>query len=224
MRGFVKSISDRTEFVFVFILAFGYSIYISVLSVVSPGSYQTLTDIDFYLLLAEELVIMSILLPFLAVRGWDLQRIGLSISIKESLIGVALTIASYAAYVFFLAIVWEIFSRPEATASANGFEDLKLSFLTIIVVSIVNPIFEELFVCGYVMTSLKKRTNIWVAINASILIRLLYHLYQGPIGVISIIPIGIIFAYWYARTGRLWPLIVAHSLLDLFGLLSYSDL
>jgi membrane protease YdiL (CAAX protease family) len=27
-----------------------------------------------------------------------------------------------------------------------------------------------------------------------------------------------LFAYWYARTGRLWPAVIAHGLLDFFGL------
>ncbi|HEY1961884.1 MAG TPA: CPBP family intramembrane glutamic endopeptidase, partial [Rhizomicrobium sp.] len=87
-------------------------------------------------------------------------------------------------------------------------------------IAIVNPLFEEVFVTGYVMTALKSNGNPWRAINASVLLRLLYHLYQGSLGVLAIIPMGLIFAVWYARTGRLWPIIVAHALLDGTALLS----
>jgi hypothetical protein len=58
-------------------------------------------------------------------------------------------------------------------------------------------------------------------VNVSVAIRLLYHLYQGGIGVIGIIPFGLIFAWWYARIGRLWPLFVAHGLTDAAGLLQF---
>ena len=216
MLTFVKSISERTEFAFVIVVAFGYFIYNSFLFVFSSGPYQPLTDKDFYFLLAFELAAMSFLLPLLYLRGWNVQKIGLNLSFKGTLIGVALTIASYAAYAIFLAAAWYFLPNTETSTANNGFTGFKLSLLTII--------FEELFVCGYVITSLKKQTTIWFAINASIFIRLLYHLYQGPIGVITIIPIGIIFSYWYARTGKLWPLIVAHGLLDLFGLLAHSEI
>jgi membrane protease YdiL (CAAX protease family) len=29
---------------------------------------------------------------------------------------------------------------------------------------------------------------------------------------------ALLFAWWYARTSRLWPLIIAHALLDIAGL------
>jgi membrane protease YdiL (CAAX protease family) len=93
----------------------------------------------------------------------------------------------------------------------------------IIAISIVNPIFEECFLCGYLVTALKDRTGSWTAINISVGIRLICHLYQGIIGVIFIVPFGLIFTYWYARRGRLWPLIVAHALFDFFPLFTYAN-
>ncbi|HUQ10090.1 MAG TPA: CPBP family intramembrane glutamic endopeptidase [Steroidobacteraceae bacterium] len=59
----------------------------------------------------------------------------------------------------------------------------------------------------------------WTAINVSTGIRLLYHLYQGPIGILSVVPLGLIFGYAYSRTRMLWPLIFAHIVLDIAGLL-----
>jgi membrane protease YdiL (CAAX protease family) len=49
-------------------------------------------------------------------------------------------------------------------------------------------------------------------------IRVFYHFYQGAVGVVGIAPMALLFAYWFARTGRLWPLIVAHALTDFAGL------
>ncbi len=92
---------------------------------------------------------------------------------------------------------------------------------TIFAVSLLNPVFEEVFACAFVVSSLKDRRGFWFAVNASIAIRLSYHLYQGPAGIVSIIPFGFLFAFWYARTGRLWPIIIAHAMYDLLGLMSY---
>ena len=91
---------------------------------------------------------------------------------------------------------------------------MQLVFLT----STVNGIFEELFVAGYIITVLKDARGTWTAINASTMVRLLYHLYQGPIGVVTIVPMGLLFGYTYVRRRQLWPLIFAHVLIDIIGL------
>ena len=88
----------------------------------------------------------------------------------------------------------------------------------VFLVSIVNGIFEELFVAGYIITALTARRGMWMAINVSVVVRLLYHLYQGPIGVLTIVPMGLLYGYVYSRTRQLWPLIVAHVLIDIIGL------
>ena len=49
-------------------------------------------------------------------------------------------------------------------------------------------------------------------------IRIAYHLYQGSAGVVSIVPMGLAYAWLYARTGRLWPLVLAHVLLGAWAL------
>jgi membrane protease YdiL (CAAX protease family) len=57
-----------------------------------------------------------------------------------------------------------------------------------------------------------------VAINTSVVVRLLYHLYQGPIGIMTAVPMGLLYGYVYSRTRQLWPLVVAHMLMDLIPL------
>jgi membrane protease YdiL (CAAX protease family) len=73
-------------------------------------------------------------------------------------------------------------------------------------------------VCAYVITALKERFGVTTAVNVSAGIRLFYHFYQGAVGVVGIAPLALLFAYWFARTGRLWPLIVAHALMDFTAL------
>jgi membrane protease YdiL (CAAX protease family) len=96
-----------------------------------------------------------------------------------------------------------------------------VSPLTIFAVGLVNPFFEEVFVTGYVITVLKDVRGINFAINTSVAIRLACHLSQGVAGVLIAIPVGLIFGYWFARKGRLWPLIVAHSVMNLVVLFNF---
>jgi membrane protease YdiL (CAAX protease family) len=92
---------------------------------------------------------------------------------------------------------------------------------TAVIISLLNPIFEEVFVCGYIVSALAKPGNVWPAIHASVAVRLLYHLYQGPAGIIGVIPLGLLFAGYFARSRQLWPLLIAHALFDLIGLVAY---
>ncbi|TMG91207.1 MAG: CPBP family intramembrane metalloprotease [Betaproteobacteria bacterium] len=48
-------------------------------------------------------------------------------------------------------------------------------------------------------------------------LRVLYHLYQGPLGAIYIVVFGIVLAIYYLRTKQLWPGIFAHMFTDLVG-------
>jgi membrane protease YdiL (CAAX protease family) len=96
--------------------------------------------------------------------------------------------------------------------------DPKVSMQLVFIASTVNGIFEELFVGRLHHHALRDVRGVWTAINVSTVVRLLYHLYQGPIGVITIIPMGLLYGYVYARTRLLWPLIFAHVLIDIIGL------
>jgi hypothetical protein len=75
---------------------------------------------------------------------------------------------------------------------------------------------------GLAPTVARENNRLMTGVNASVAIRLAYHLYQGGIGVIGIIPFGLVCAWWFARAGRLWPVIVAHAVTDATSLL-YSS-
>lgn len=173
-------------------------------------------------LLVYESVMLIALLAFLRWRKWPLHRLGLWPSLREVPAGAGLAVAVYLAYLAgFLTTSWLWPALQQADIAglpvAPG-----LSLALIVAVSVLNPVFEELFVCGYVVASLIQRRSLRVAVAVSVAIRISYHLYQGVFSVVCLIPLGLIFAYWYARTGRLWPVIVAHAIFDLIGLLLLS--
>lgn len=74
---------------------------------------------------------------------------------------------------------------------------------------------EEVVAVGYLVTRLGQQG--WsqrrsVAVSASL--RAAYHLYQGWGGFLGNLVLGVVFAGWFARTRRTWPLVLAHLLLD----------
>jgi membrane protease YdiL (CAAX protease family) len=60
------------------------------------------------------------------------------------------------------------------------------------------------------------------AAAASSLLRGSYHLYQGIGGFVGNMVMGVVFVYLYRRWGRVGPLVVAHSLLDIGAFVGYA--
>jgi hypothetical protein len=50
------------------------------------------------------------------------------------------------------------------------------------------------FVCGYVLSGLRERPGVAAAENVSAGIRVAYHLYQGPMAALAIVPYALIAA------------------------------
>lgn len=220
MEQYVKAISLRAEFSIVVLIAFGYFIVGSLLSIINPSPNAPISEVHLRSLLIYESVVMLTLWKFLSLRGWKLRQVGLVPAVRETIIGLGLAIVAYVTY----AVIWAVSSRlvPGLEEQAGSLVAPSLSLVTVLIVSVLNPVFEELFVCGYVIAVLKKSRSISFAVNVSVGIRLAYHLYQGAVGVVSIIPLGFIFAYWFAKTGRLWPVVVAHGIFDFLGLVAYA--
>ena len=86
-----------------------------------------------------------------------------------------------------------------------------------------NGILEEILVLAYLLRRLDQLG--WSpasAIALSAVLRGSYHLYQGFGGFLGNAVMGVVFAWWFRRTRRLWPLVIAHSLLDIFSFAGYA--
>lgn len=82
---------------------------------------------------------------------------------------------------------------------------------------------EEVIVVGYLITRLRQlRVSPATAVVATSALRGLYHLYQGFGAGLGNLAMGVVFGYVYLRTGRLWPLIVAHALIDAVAFVGYA--
>ena len=86
-----------------------------------------------------------------------------------------------------------------------------------------NAFGEEIVVVMWLMTRLKHLGwSLPAIIGASSLLRGSYHLYQGVSAGFGNIIMGLVFCYFYHRTGRVWPLVIAHFLIDAIAFVGYS--
>ncbi|WP_101951365.1 CPBP family intramembrane glutamic endopeptidase [Mycobacterium sp. 3519A] len=82
---------------------------------------------------------------------------------------------------------------------------------------------EEVVVVAFLLTRLRQLgVNPVAAMLASSLLRGAYHLYQGFSAGLGNVVMGLVFAYVWRRTGRLWPLIIAHGIIDSVAYVGYA--
>ena len=88
--------------------------------------------------------------------------------------------------------------------------------------SFANGFGEEIVVVMYLLTRLKQLGwKPWQAIAASAVLRGSYHLYQGISAGVGNIVMGVIFAWYFHKTSRVWPLILAHFFIDAVAFIAY---
>ena len=93
----------------------------------------------------------------------------------------------------------------------------------LIVTAFANGWAEEVIVVAFLLTRLRQlRVNPVPALLVSSLLRGAYHLYQGFSAGLGNIVMGLVFAYVWQRTGRLWPLIIAHGIIDTVAYVGYA--
>ncbi|ODU01919.1 MAG: CAAX protease [Pseudonocardia sp. SCN 72-86] len=82
---------------------------------------------------------------------------------------------------------------------------------------------EEIVMIGYLLTRLRQLG--WSpnrSLLAAAVLRGAYHLYQGFGGFIGNLIMGLVFGRYWQRTGRLWPLVAAHALIDVVAFVGYG--
>ena len=219
----IRRLPPGVEFLVVVSFAFGLPIFTSIVSLGtgggSSGGAPVYNDAALLNILVFELLQSAFLVWFLRIRGWTLARFGLSITWRGAGAGWLLLVGTYllamgTQYLAQLALP----GTMQAAVQRYPVPGPNLSMELVFLASTVNGFFEELFVAGYIITALRQTRGMWTAINVSTVVRVLYHLYQGPMGVLIIVPMGLLYGYVYERTRQLWPLMFAHVLIDLIGL------
>lgn len=110
-----------------------------------------------------------------------------------------------------------------ATVIPSGLDDTWWRVPMLIAIAFANGWAEEVVVVGYLLTRLRQLgVHPAVGLACSSLLRGAYHLYQGFGAGIGNAVMGAVFGYAWQRTGRLWPLVIAHGLIDTVAFVGYA--
>ncbi len=210
LRSILGRIHPGVEFGLVLAIAFGPFVWSQGLED-GPAPVLVLDDSWLFGVVTYELVIGGAVLAFLRLRGHPLRAWAPKPGVAATLHGIALYLVFVLLYVGLYActaaIMGEASTRPPQWSGS-------VSRLALLLLCIVNPLFEEFFAGAYVITSLQ-RFGAVVAIGTSTLVRVSYHAYQGVPGVIGMVAFAVPLGWYYWRRRNLFALVVAHALGDL---------
>ncbi|MGK3950696.1 CPBP family intramembrane glutamic endopeptidase [Microbacterium sp. I2] len=81
---------------------------------------------------------------------------------------------------------------------------------------------EEVIFIGYLFDRLRRfGWNWWAIILSTAALRGAYHAYQGIGAIVGNVAMGIVFGWCYKRWGRVMPLVIAHTILDIVAFVGY---
>ncbi|MDQ2838068.1 MAG: CPBP family intramembrane metalloprotease [Actinomycetota bacterium] len=112
-----------------------------------------------------------------------------------------------------------------AQLDASDIANIWYRYPILVLQGIQNGVLEEIVMIGYLLTRLRQLN--WPtgrAILLSAVIRGSYHTYQGLGGFIGNLIMGALFGWWFTRTKRVLPLVIAHSVIDIVSFVGYAAL
>lgn len=81
---------------------------------------------------------------------------------------------------------------------------------------------EEVILLGYLFDRLRRvGWSWWTIILATAGLRAAYHAYQGVGSIIGNFVMGVVFGWCYRRWGRVMPLVIAHTVIDIVAFVGY---
>ncbi|MFZ5864091.1 MAG: CPBP family intramembrane glutamic endopeptidase [Nitrospirota bacterium] len=217
-RDSIRQLSPRSEFLIVIGSTFGinFVLFLAGLAQQDIPHQIEFNDARLLWLLTYEVIVSTLLVGFLYVRGS--RPADFNLRLTRRTFGMAgFLFAGFYLYGIVMGVIANAFgvSHVFTQISFQGSVSLPVIFL----VSVINPVFEEVLTIAYVMKALRPHGAAF-AIGTSAWLRLVAHAYQGPLAAVVVFPLGIAFGMVYWRTRELWPLILTHGLIDLVGLLS----
>lgn len=175
-----------------------------------------MTTRELLVMLLMELLMAACWVPILRRSGWRLSAITAPPVGLDLLRGLALFVGATVLYVTVWIFVGSLAPRFVQAAADVTFEG-SLAWWSVLLLLLINPAAEEFLYLGFVANVLRSRS--WsLAFWASVVVRVAVHLYQGPLALLAIAPIALLFSWYYLGSRRIWPTIIAHAIMDFVGL------
>jgi hypothetical protein len=206
-----RTTTTPAEAMAVVAICFGLMIWQSVDAVFAGFPTYPFTDGGTLWLVKTELVLAAAALLLLRARGFAVETLYPRPSIVGALQGAALYLGSWLA----AAVATAPFSASLAAQPIDTMvSEATVSLGVVVLLAVVYGTFEEVFLLGFLVRGLRG-LGLNLAIGISLLVRVLYHLYQGPLGAVSLLAFGLVVTLYFAASNKLWPPVFCHMLGDI---------
>jgi membrane protease YdiL (CAAX protease family) len=208
-----RTTTTAGEAIAIMTICFGWPAIASILSAGGNFHSAAFTDASFISLIVMEVVCAAIALSILRARGYAIASLYPAPSPRGVGVG-ALLYATIGLASFVLTTLFVPATNLAAQPITKLMQNASVSLPIVVLLGLVNGVYEEVFLLGFLLRGLRGH-GLLVALGASLLVRVLCHLYQGPLGVISIVGFGLVLGIYYIRSNRLFPAVFAHALCDI---------
>jgi membrane protease YdiL (CAAX protease family) len=169
-------------------------------------------------------ITLSLVPVLLALYFLRLDRINIGAIPRPKDFGIAALIAAGIGIpgigLYWLALEFGLTSQIIPSALADNWWSIPV----LVLAALRAGLQEEIIMLGFFIRKLKlidPRYSMVVLIIASSLIRGTYHLYQGFSGFLGNFLMGLLFGWVFYKTGRVAPLIIAHTLMNIVVFIGY---
>lgn len=177
------------------------------------GAVSEFNDGELLSMAGLEIILAVVALTILRKRGYDVAGLWPQPDWRGCAVGLGL----YLGVLVLDLLVTAQFSNVDQQPGSQMMARAHMSLPAILIMSVVNGTYEEVFLLGFLLRGLRA-FGLSFTLGASLLVRALYHTYQGPLGTVQILIFGLVLSIYYVSSGKLWPVVFAHILGDIVPL------
>lgn len=176
--------------------------------------------------LVSQVVSISLALVPVLLALYFLTQDGLSLGLKpkwsdlKQVVLVAAGVGIPGIGLYFLALEIGLTARVIPSALGDNWWTIPVLLLAAMKAGLL----EEVIAVGFFMSKLslwRPEISVWGLIVLSALFRASYHSYQGFSAFVGNFVMGLVFAFWYSKSKRVAPLVLAHFLMDAVVFIGY---
>lgn len=172
-------------------------------------------DFGFVIAIADMLLLLAVLYVVVRLNGESFATITKPLEPWDFAKAIGLAVAGT-----IIAMVVTEMVVGKAGAQRENLEFLRVKrSVPYVIAMLINPFCEEFFTRGYLQTRLTQmRWSAGATVLLSAILQGSYHIYQGIPSCIALTAMFVVFALYYQKSRRLWPVVYAHLGLDVLAM------